>query len=112
MKTWLNIFLGVCLLLNSGCSASFRPRRATTTTAAYLLTICRDETTDHLAYMGSDAQFDYVFHSQLFGGGTYRVPVSAWHLKRTFPLGTGKPYVLVSSMFPAVTKPSARARGE
>jgi hypothetical protein len=47
--------------------------------------------------MGSDAQFHYVFHSQLFGGGSYRVPVSAWHPKRIFPLNTGKSYVLVGS---------------
>ena len=89
--------IGFVAFTCSGCSASFSPRRATSTTTAYLRTIQHGDTTDHLAYMGSDAQFHYVFHSQLFGGGSYRVPVSTWHPKRTFPLNDGKPYVLVGS---------------
>ncbi len=88
------IFSGVLAVALSGCSTSFHPQRAATTTPASLRPICRGDTVDHLAYMGRDTQFHYVFHSQLFGGGTYRVPVTAWYPRRTFDLGKGEPYVL------------------
>jgi|GEM_PF-2082562 len=75
MRAWVALGLLVALL-GAGCSASFSQRRATSTTTAYLRAIQRGFTSDHLVYMGSDAQFHYVFHSQLFGGGTYRIPIS------------------------------------
>lgn len=88
------------VLAGAGCSAGFNQRRASSTTTTYLRTIQQVNTADHLAYMGSDAQFHYVFHSQLFGGGTYRIPLSAWRPRRTFPLRKDEPYVLLPSDFP------------
>lgn len=72
--------------------------RATTTTPDYLRSISRADTSDHLAYVGSDAQYHYVYHSQLFDGGSFRVPLTAWTPPRTFPVGAEKPYLLDRSM--------------
>jgi hypothetical protein len=95
------VMLALLLSLTTGCSASFRARRATPTTTAYLRTIRHGDPTDHLTYMGSDARYHYVFHDQLFGGGTYAVPVGTWHPRCTFPLGSGQPWVLLHNDLPA-----------
>jgi hypothetical protein len=85
------------LFITAGCSASFSAAGAETTTPAYLRSIARMDSTNHLAYMGTDGTYQYVFHSQLGGGGSYRVLASDWAPPQMFPLGDGTPYLLAPS---------------
>jgi hypothetical protein len=94
LKRVCRVLLSAALGLLVACSASFNAARSETTTAAYLRTIARVDPTDHLAYMGTDGTYQYIFHSQLGGGGSYRVLASDWSPPETFQLGHGKPYVV------------------
>jgi len=96
---WMSAVLGF------GCSASFNAQHATTTTPAYLRTIVRVDTTNHLAYMGSDGSYHYVFHVQIGDGGSFRVPISEWQPPRTFPVGQGDPYVVNPLMLSGQHRP-------
>src|SRR5262245_46651882 len=93
-----SLLLAVCLI---GCSKSFHAEKAQTISSAELRKRLTVDTTDHFAYMGSDAKFHYIFHSQLGGGESYRVPIGELALQHTFPVGQGEPYVLTGLHFPS-----------
>jgi hypothetical protein len=56
-----------------GCSTRFALWAASPTTVPELAAIHRIDPLDHLVYMGSDERWHYFYHSQLFGGGSYKV---------------------------------------
>jgi hypothetical protein len=80
------------------CSHTFNPKSARIATPNELLSIWRADTTDHVAYMGSDERFHYIFHDQLGGSDSYRVPREQLTLQRTFPLGSGESYVITRDL--------------
>jgi hypothetical protein len=92
------VFVTSVALLLCACSHSFNTKTAGTATSAELLSIWRADTTDHLAYMGSDEHFHYIFHSRLGDGDSYRVPREELRLPRTFAVGAGEPYVITRDL--------------
>ena len=83
--------LAVALLLSSCVSSEFRAPAAKLTSADELGKICRIDTADHIAYMGSDETFHYFFHSKLFASESFKVAKTNINWIETFPLGSGKP---------------------
>lgn len=98
----LIIFLGFGL---AGCATSFSVRRAQAVTPEHLASINPMFTTDHVVYTGSNAAFHYFYHSQLFGGGSYKVAREQLRMvtPAEYPLGTGQP-VLLWGRFDASTR--------
>ncbi len=88
-------FVFACSVLLAGCS--FRPLFAKNTTPQRLAPLAHQDTTDHIAYMGSDEKYHYFHHSRLFSNRSYKILVSDLYLKRTFPLNHGQPYVIQRS---------------
>lgn len=89
LKIVVTIF--AALLLNA---CGFHAQLAHKTTPALLASRAYVETTDHIAYMGSDGKYHYFYHDLLFSPASYKIPVSDLALKNTFPLGEGKPRLI------------------
>ncbi len=71
----------------SCASAPFRPDKAQTATVDKLRRLgSANNGVDVLIYKGSDAQFHYFHHSQLGGGGSYRLPRGEWIPPQVRPL--------------------------
>lgn len=83
------------VLLLGGCA--FSPHLAKKTTPALLAPRAHVETTDHIAYMGSDAKYHYFYRDLLFSPASYKIPVAELALANTFPLGKGKPRLIYST---------------
>jgi len=87
------LVLAAAASLLSGCA--FHSFLAKRTTPPLLAKQAHADTTDHIAYMGSDANCHYFYHVRLFSiGGSLKIPVSELKLKHTFPLGHGEPRVV------------------
>jgi hypothetical protein len=84
----LTLLFTAGFVISAGCaSAPFRPQKAKLATVEQLrITGAPRNGLDVLIYKGSDAEYHYFHHSQLCGGGTYRLPRSEWKPKKEYPL--------------------------
>ena len=85
----LGFFLAGCISRN--------PQRAIPTDLTYLKKIWCLDTTNHLAYIGSDKNYDYVIQSKLFDSNFYKIPINQLSLSKRYEFNQGEPYCLMKS---------------
>jgi hypothetical protein len=90
-------------MIFSSCVSSFSEKRAKEITPQFLASILRVDTTDHIAYFGSDSAYHYFFHDQLFDSGSYKVDKRKMHFAEEFPFSSGHEPVLLIGHFDETT---------
>lgn len=81
-------------LFAAGCASAFSAREAHEVSRDRLLAISDSGSIDHLRYMGSDANYHYVFDTRPGKERSYKVRADSIKLKDTFGLGEDS-YVLL-----------------
>ena len=84
-----DILLGawLCLSLVAGCATGFSASQASPVSVPDLIAARRIDTTDHMAYFGSDANWHYVYHSRLFGSRSLKVDRRLLQIEDEFNVG-------------------------
>jgi major membrane immunogen (membrane-anchored lipoprotein) len=103
MKKLILLLMLVSSILLVACSASFSARRAKEVLPQFLSSIYSTTTVNHIAYFGSDSDFHYFFHSQLFGGGSYKVAKKKMSLQQEFALSSDHEPVLLIGRYDEAT---------
>lgn len=89
------IIIFVLLVALASCASHFTVARAKQITPQYLSSIYSVDTTDHIVYCGSDSTYHYFHHSQLFGGGSYKIEKKVLHLPSEFSITDNNETVLL-----------------
>jgi hypothetical protein len=85
----------------AACTAHFSTKNAVAVQTPQLQALLKMDPLDHVVYVGSDGTSHYFHHSQLFGGGSYKIARTNLRMpnERQLATNTSEETIVLSGKF-------------